>query len=87
MLPVWWGCWVASSLLSQLGFRMQMGLGDRSDWADYADVERVMVIASVPSIVGAVLAMRIVRGIDGRQRARMMRLAAEAPHPAEQVPA
>ena len=40
-------------------------------------------MAAVPSIVAAVLAMRVVRGMDGRQRARAARLDAEAPRPAE----
>jgi hypothetical protein len=83
MLPVWWGCWVANTLMSQLGFRMQMGLGEASDWADYADVERVMSIAAVPSIIAALLAIRIVRGLDTRQRARAVRLAGETLHPAQ----
>jgi len=86
-LPAWWGFWVAANVLGQLGFRMSWGLGEASDWADYADVERVMLAAGLPSIVAAVLAMRVVRGLDDRQRARAVRLAGEAVHPAAPAPA
>lgn len=85
LLPVWWGFWVAANLLGQLGFRMNWGLGPASDWNDYADVERVMLATAVPSIVAALLAIRVVRGLDARQRARTLRLADEAPHPAQAV--
>ncbi|HEU4882870.1 MAG TPA: DUF4328 domain-containing protein [Longimicrobium sp.] len=82
VLRAWWGFWVAATVLAQLGFRMNWGLGENSDWADYSDVERVMLAAAVPSIVAAVLAMRVVRGLDDRQRARALRLADETVHPA-----
>jgi hypothetical protein len=81
-MVAWWGCWVVNSILSQLGFRMRLGLGELSDYADYIDLEAVMAIAGVFSIIAAVLAMRVVRELDGRQRARAVRLSREEAQPA-----
>jgi hypothetical protein len=82
VMVAWWGCWVVNSILSQLGFRMRLGLGELSDYADYIDLEAVMAIAGVFSIIAAVLAMRVVRELDGRQRARAVRLSREEAQPA-----
>ncbi|HEU0302076.1 MAG TPA: DUF4328 domain-containing protein, partial [Longimicrobium sp.] len=44
-MAAWWGCWVVGSVLSQISFRMQLGMNELSDWADYADMERMSAIA------------------------------------------
>lgn len=83
MLPVWWGCWLVRGVLGQFAFRRQVGLGDTPDVAGLIHVERLLATGAALSVVAAVLAIRVVRGIDGRQRARAARLDAETRHPWE----
>ncbi|HST61240.1 MAG TPA: DUF4328 domain-containing protein [Longimicrobium sp.] len=78
LLGLWWGVWILNGVLGQAVFRMQMALDESSDLSAFILVERVSLVSGVVSVGAALLAMRVVRGIDARQRDRALRMAAEA---------
>lgn len=82
-MTAWWGCWLVAGVLSQFAFRLQVDLEEPAAPAALLQIERLLSIAGVLSVAAAVLAIRLVRGIDARQRARAARMAAEAEHPRE----
>lgn len=84
-MRAWWAAWLIGGFLSQLAFRMALGLGEQWDLGDFMAAERVLVIASLASLAAAVLATRLVRELDQRQRARAIRLASEAQPAVEPV--
>lgn len=77
-MPVWWGCWLVSGVLGQFAFRMQVDLEEPAELAELIHIERLLALSAALSVVAAVLAVRVVRGIDQRQRARAARMDAES---------
>jgi hypothetical protein len=78
LLGLWWGAWILNSVLGQVVFRMQVALDESDGIAAFVLAERVSVASSLVSVGAALLAIRIIRGIDARQRGRALRMAAEA---------
>lgn len=66
IVGAWWGCWVISNVLSQIGLRMQPDL-----FAEPTEEGKIVnTAASVLAVVAAVLAILVIREIGERQKAR-----------------
>lgn len=84
-MRAWWAAWLIGGFLSQLAFRMHMRLSELSGLAAFMAAEWVLLAATLASLAAAVLATRLVRELDQRQRARAIRLADEAQPSVEPV--
>jgi hypothetical protein len=78
LLGLWWGAWILCGVLSQIVSRMEGALDETSDIGSFILAGRVSVVASLLSVGTALLAIRIIRGIDARQHHSALRMAAEA---------
>lgn len=62
LLRVWWGCWLAGNILSNLSFQISRATGT------FTNTSAVDLIASAVLIASAALLMRIVAVLSRRQR-------------------
>lgn len=78
LLGQWWGAWILAGMLSNAVFRMEGALDETSELASFILAGRVSAVSSLLSVGAALLAVRVIRGIDARQRHSALRMAAAA---------
>lgn len=67
LLGWWWGLWIVSNFVSQAVFRLNLQAETYDQLFNLAKVE---IVADAFTIIAAVLAIMVVRGIDRRQELR-----------------
>jgi hypothetical protein len=68
----WWGTWLVAGVLGQAALRLGLSIQTPQD---ALTTSYVSIAADVASLIAAVFAIRVVRGIDARQTATRLRLA------------
>ena len=75
LLGWWWACFVASLIVDQVSFRMWMRVDEYTPSGFMQSVSLVDATAAVLNLVGAWLAIHVIREIENRQAARAQLIA------------
>lgn len=74
-LKAWWGFWIAASIVGRIADRISLRA---KELGDYTLASWVGIFASMLAVIAALLAIRVVRGVNARQEERYKRLMAAA---------
>jgi hypothetical protein len=75
LLTAWWTFWIISNVASNASTRLSWRANDLSQ---HVLAEWISIFAGILSIIAAILAINVVRGVNARQEARHKRLMAAA---------
>jgi hypothetical protein len=73
ILNVWWGFWIGANIVGRISERISLRAEELSE---YAFACQVSIFASALIVIAALLALRVVRGVNARQEERYKRLMA-----------
>jgi hypothetical protein len=71
MLGWWWGLFIAAIVVEQVSFRLWMRVDEYTSADVMQNLALLDVTAAAVNVVGALLAIRVIREIDRRQSARV----------------
>lgn len=73
LLTAWWAFWIISNIASNASTRLSWGAKDLDQ---HVMAEWISIFAAILSIIAAILAINVVRGVNSRQEERHKRLMA-----------